>query len=155
MSAFYKIGLISDTHGELPPKVAAIFKGVDAIVHAGDIGSRSVVQKLEEVAPVTAVRGNCDIGLLASFFEDMEQFEILGHKIAVMHRLSQAQPLLDKNVDGIIIFGHTHYPEKFNRQGAFFINPGSPIRPRGFDFGTVAILTLSEKATTLAFYETT
>lgn len=155
MSEFYRIGLISDTHGEIPEKVATIFKEVDAIVHAGDIGNRNVIQKLEEMAPVTAVRGNCDTGLLASFFEDVEQFEILGHKIAVMHRLSQAQPLLDKNFDGIIIFGHTHYPEKFNRQGAFLINPGSPTRPRGVDFGTVAILTLSAKATTLAFYETT
>jgi hypothetical protein len=56
------IGVISDTHGHLDPRVFELFAGVDHILHAGDIGSPGGVLQLEKIAPVTAVAGNCDLG---------------------------------------------------------------------------------------------
>ena len=54
------IGVISDTHGLVRPEVLEILKGVDLIIHAGDIGGVEVLNVLETIAPVKAVRGNND-----------------------------------------------------------------------------------------------
>lgn len=144
MTTSQKIGLISDTHGHLPKTVYTIFKNVDAIIHAGDAGSQSVLKALENLAPVTAVRGNSDTGLVAAFLEDVEYLNIAGHTIAVTHKFSQAQALMTKGFSGIIVFGHSHNPEKFNHEDVLLVNPGSPSQPRALDYGTVAILTLNE-----------
>ena len=84
------IGLISDTHIpdrriKLPQKVLETFEGVDLIIHAGDITSKSVIEELETVAPVVAVEGNMDrvhgdIDLPVSRIIEVE-----GHKIGIMH----------------------------------------------------------------------
>jgi predicted phosphodiesterase len=55
-----RIGVIADTHGRFDPVVRRHFKGVDYILHAGDIGDRSVIEQLEQIVPVTAVSGNID-----------------------------------------------------------------------------------------------
>ena len=55
-----KIGVISDTHGLLRPEVAPALVGVERILHLGDVGRPSVLKALEEIAPVTAIRGNMD-----------------------------------------------------------------------------------------------
>lgn len=146
MSASQKIGLISDTHNHLPKDVGSIFKTVDAIIHAGDVGSQSVLKTLEKIAPVTAVRGNCDTGLVAAFLEDVEFLNIMGHQIAVMHKLSQVQKALSAPFKGVVVFGHSHNPEIFKNPGILYVNPGSPSQPRGLDHGTVAILTLKTAA---------
>lgn len=154
MTAEYKIGLISDTHGRLPRAVKDIFKDVNAIIHAGDVGSTLVMRELEELAPVTAVRGNCDFGITAAFLEDVELLDAAGHKIAVMHGFSQSKTFVNKGFSGIIVFGHTHNPQKFERDGIVFINPGSASQPRLLERGTVAILYLHENATPTAdFFE--
>lgn len=145
MSTTLKIGLISDTHGHLPKAVNKLFKNTDAIIHAGDIGNQSILRQLERLAPVTAVRGNSDSGLIASFLEDVEIMNLNGYDIAVMHKQAQAQPLMAKSFKGVIIFGHTHNPEIFKDQGILFINPGSPSQPRTLDYGTVALLTLDQE----------
>lgn len=54
------IGLISDTHGLLREEAVQALGGVDLIIHAGDIGSEEVIRELRKIAPVIAVRGNCD-----------------------------------------------------------------------------------------------
>ena len=149
-----KIGLISDTHGHLPKAVGAVFSNVDVIIHAGDVGSQTVLQALENLAPVTAVRGNCDAGLLAAFLEDVEYLNILGHEIAVLHKLSQVEHMLKKGFKGVVVYGHTHNPEIFKNPGVFYINPGSPSQPRALEHGTVAILSLKEDAPPeAAFYK--
>ena len=56
------IGLISDTHDFLDPCVPSLFKGVEPILHAGDVGRASIVLALERIAPVTAVLGNTEAG---------------------------------------------------------------------------------------------
>lgn len=142
----YTIGLISDTHGCLPQAVRDVFKGVDAIVHAGDIGSKSIIQTLDAIAPVTAVRGNCDYGLMAAFFEDIEFLTINLWEIAVTHKFSQAKAMQGETYKGIVVFGHTHVPETFKLYDTLYINPGSPVKPREVNVGSVAILTLNDDA---------
>jgi len=75
------IGVISDTHGYVDPRVIDLFAGVDHILHAGDIGPPSVVMQLERIAPVTAVRGNCDLG------DDFRETEVV-----VLRRQAALQP---------------------------------------------------------------
>ena len=83
------IGLISDTHipdrmKELPEKVFEAFKDVEMILHAGDITSQEVIEKLEEIAPVTAIQGNTDriVGLNLPKTAVVEAEEL---KIGVIH----------------------------------------------------------------------
>lgn len=141
----YHIGLISDTHGYMAPAVMDIFKDVDAVIHAGDIGSNSILRQLESIAPVTAVKGNCDTNLLAMLLEDLEFVSFGPYEIAVAHKPSRIKPLIEGGFTGILVFGHTHIPEVFKSHGQLFINPGSPTEPRAEDRrGSVAILTISD-----------
>ena len=54
------IGILSDTHGLLRQEVIDGFEGVDHIIHAGDIDNKQFIDRLEEIAPITVVRGNAD-----------------------------------------------------------------------------------------------
>ncbi len=77
-----KIGVISDTHGWLDPKIPATFAGVAHILHAGDIGSDAVTADLGKVAPVTAVLGNTDS---SPAFRLTEVVTVAGRKFLVHH----------------------------------------------------------------------
>ena len=57
-----KIGVISDTHGLLRPEAVEALRGVDHILHAGDVGKLQIIHSLGDIAPVTAIRGNVDVG---------------------------------------------------------------------------------------------
>ena len=57
-----RVGLISDTHGLLRPQAADLLRGSNHIIHAGDVGNKSILQQLAALAPVTVVRGNNDTG---------------------------------------------------------------------------------------------
>ena len=142
------IGLISDTHitekrGELPQNVIGKFKGVDLIVHAGDITQQKVIDELETVAPVIAVLGNND----KLDLNETEVFPAENFKIAINHgtkcsndfdKLSKLAH--DLNVD-VLITGHTHRPHCEIIDDVLFINPGSLNRPINSD-ASVAILNI-------------
>src|SRR5437667_7103490 len=81
------IGVISDTHGLLRPEALSVLAGSDHIVHAGDIGDPAILDKLAEIAPVTAVRGNVDRGAWAKQFPKTNVFEVGGVSIYVLHDL--------------------------------------------------------------------
>ena len=104
------IGLISDTHGLVRPKVAAALAGVCRIVHAGDIGKPEVLDALSAIAPVTAVRGNVDHGLWTAALPADAVISVDGHGIYVMHNLNDLE--IDPKAAGItaVIYGHTHEP---------------------------------------------
>lgn len=132
------IGLISDTHGFLDPSIAAVFKGVHHILHAGDIGSPEIIDQLENIAPVTAVLGNNDN--LDWRYRELEVVELGGFKFLVHHivdphrpgmRLAQA---LSHHQPGVVVFGHTHQTYCESTQGCLYLNPGYSGRPR---FGAV------------------
>ena len=119
------IGVISDTHGMLRPEVSRIFKGVDIIVHAGDVGGIDILNSLESIATVTAVHGNMDSGVIASLLNESETFEFCGYKIHLLHDLSRLA--IDPQTMGvhIVISGHSHLPDVFEKNGIVYLNPGS------------------------------
>lgn len=125
------VGIISDTHGLLRPEALTPFIGVERIVHAGDIGSPSVLEKLETIAHVDAIRGNNDKAPWAEALPETLLFEVRGHTIHVLHDLAQID--LSPKAAGvdIVISGHSHKPGIEEHEGVLFINPGS-AGPRRF-----------------------
>jgi uncharacterized protein len=128
-----KIGVISDTHDFLDPKIPKIFSGVRHILHAGDIGSNWITFQLEQIAPVTAVRGNTDLG---SSFRETETVELAGKKFLIHHIVS-AHALADKFKfliarvrPDVVVFGHTHKKFCETIDGILFFNPGYSGKPK-------------------------
>ncbi|WP_303294939.1 metallophosphoesterase [Methanobrevibacter woesei] len=149
------IGLISDTHipdrmKELPEKVFEAFKDVEMILHAGDVTSQEVIEKLEEIAPVTAIQGNTDriVGLNLPKTAVVEAEEL---KIGVIHGEvypradTQQLHYLAKQLDvDILVSGHSHQPKVEKVEDVLLINPGSPTVPRLAD-RTIMILEINKK----------
>jgi len=130
-------GVVSDTHGCLRPELKRLFKGVDAILHAGDIGSPSVIAALEEIAPVSAVHGNVDGGLLAADYPSWLDMEVEGHRLLLVHRGGKvlwAEPtlaaILRRVQPDIVVYGHTHRAQAGWEDGVYYFNPGLGGRPR-------------------------
>jgi putative phosphoesterase len=125
------IGVVSDTHGLLRPEALKHLNDVDRIVHAGDIGAPLVLEKLQTLAPVDAIRGNNDKGAWAEAIPETLFLEIRGHRIHVLHDLKQID--LSPSAAGlsVVISGHSHKPVVEEREGVLFINPGS-LGPRRF-----------------------
>jgi putative phosphoesterase len=128
-----KLGVISDTHGHLDPRVLELFEGVDHILHAGDIGYASLILELEQIAPVTAVLGNNDAGL---HFNETEVVQLGGHKLLVHHIVSLPRPAepiarrIAREQPRVVIFGHTHQPHASHLGNILFLNPGYAGKPR-------------------------
>lgn len=122
-----KLGIISDTHGFLDPRVETIFAGVDHILHAGDIGSPIIELELKFIAPVTVVLGNNDHGMP---FKETEVVTLGGKKFLVHHIVNPyalAEPLkarVRRSSPDAVIFGHTHKKFADTVDGIFFFNPG-------------------------------
>jgi len=131
MNKTIRIGVISDTHGLLRPEAVAALKGVDHIIHAGDLGSKNVLEELSRIAPVTAVRGNVDAGAWARTIPHDKILKLGLLRLYVVHDLDDME--LNPNEEGFtaVIFGHSHEPENDRRDGVLFFNPGS-AGPRRF-----------------------
>jgi hypothetical protein len=84
-----RIGIIADTDGLSDPVIRRHFTGVDHILHAGDIGDRSVIEQLEQIAPVTAVSGNIDHNDEQSGFPAEAVIELAGLRVALRHILHE------------------------------------------------------------------
>jgi putative phosphoesterase len=139
-----RIGLISDTHGLVRADVATAFKGVDFILHAGDVGSRDVLAELECIAPVEAVRGNVDpsdLMLPATVVRkvhDLEIFVTHGNEV----RSPTPEKLAARYRGDVIVFGHTHRPVVRRLRRTLVVNPGA-AGPRRFDLkASVALLVI-------------
>ncbi len=119
------VGVISDTHGLLRGKVVTAFSGVDMIIHAGDIGTLEVLQALQEIAPVVAVRGNMDGYGWAQELPETEMVELGKIYVYVLHDLFHLD--IDPHTSGVraVISGHTHQPSTETRGGVLYLNPGS------------------------------
>jgi hypothetical protein len=143
-----QVGLISDTHGLLRPEATAALRGSDFIVHAGDIGDSSILDRLSEIAPITAVRGNNDKGKWASHIPETEVLEVGAALIYVVHDLAELE--INPAIGGfkVVVSGHSHQPVVEWRDDVLFINPGS-AGPRRFRLPvSVATLTIAHKAIT-------
>src|SRR5512147_3213377 len=106
------LGIIADTHipqriKALPPRVCEVFRGVDCILHAGDINSRRVLDQLAEVAPVEAVAGNADLwrhGLPLT-----RVIEIEGRRIGLVHGHGGWSRYLRSKVRDRLGYDEEHY----------------------------------------------
>lgn len=141
-----RIGVISDTHGHLDPKVRGLFAGVDHILHAGDMGFPSIVLELEDIAPVTAVLGNTDDA--RTEFRELEVVELGGLKFLVHHIVDPGHPserlqqAYLHHAPDVVVFGHTHQVFHEVREGRLFLNPGYAGRRKGEERRSVAVLRL-------------
>ncbi len=136
------IGLISDTHGLLRPEVIPALAGCERVLHAGDVGSRDLLDALSSVGPVHAVRGNTDRGTLGQSLPMTEMVEVGGVTLYMIHILEDLD--VDPVAAGVdvVVYGHTHRPRVDERDGVLFVNPGS-CGPRRFDLPvTIARLTV-------------
>ncbi|MFA9398655.1 MAG: metallophosphoesterase [Clostridiaceae bacterium] len=138
------IGIVSDTHGLLRPFVLEAFKDCDLIIHAGDIGSKDIINELNKITKVVSVKGNIDKEPLSKELCKSEIIEIDGISIYVIHDISQIE--IEPLAAGInlVIFGHSHEKVKLERNGIMYINPGS-AGPKRFNLPTsVAVLSIED-----------
>jgi len=133
----YDIGVISDTHGRLLPSVYMVFDNMDLIIHAGDIDTKEVLEKLQSIAPVVAVRGNMDFNLGKESLRGTETIEIGETVIHVSHMVGSVPASARVHV---VIYGHTHRPSIEKQNGVLFLNPGSAGQRRHNNPLSVAIL---------------
>jgi putative phosphoesterase len=132
-----RIGVISDTHGLLRPEAVAFLRGSDFIVHAGDIGDPEILEELRAIAPVTAVRGNNDLGRWAESIAATEVLQVEGASIYVIHDITELG--LDPAAAGfrVVVAGHSHKPAVNEERGVLYVNPGS-TGPRRFKLPVAA-----------------
>jgi putative phosphoesterase len=126
-----RVGVISDTHGMLRVEALHALRGVDHVIHAGDVGDPLVLERLGAIAPVTAVRGNMDLDPWAARLPDTAEVEVRGVWLHVLHVLEHLA--LDPAAAGfsVVVHGHSHRPSVTRRNGVFYVNPGS-AGPRRF-----------------------
>ena len=131
----HRIGLISDTHGLLRPQALDALRGVERVLHAGDVGRSEVLDGLTRIAPVLAVRGNVDRDPWARALPPTVTIEIGGVRIHMLHILQDLD--LDPRAQhiAVVVSGHSHDPSVETRDGVLFVNPGS-AGPRRFALPT-------------------
>jgi putative phosphoesterase len=136
MSGIARIGILSDTHGVVHPALTELFSSVDHILHAGDIGGAHVLASLEELAPVTAVRGNND----DATGEEIVRTRLGALRVLLTHilpRPHRPDPRITKSLAAspadIVVFGHSHLPHNEVVAGVRYFNPAS-CGPRRFNY---------------------
>jgi uncharacterized protein len=125
------IGVISDTHGLLREEAVAALSGSEYIVHAGDVGKPEILDRLREIAPVTAVRGNVDRGAWSRELPDTDTVEVDDTSIYVLHILAELDLKPEAAGFGVVVYGHSHVPKQEVKNGVLYFNPGS-AGPRRF-----------------------
>jgi uncharacterized protein len=137
------IGLISDTHGLLRPEAVEALRGSELILHVGDVGKPEILEELRKTAPLVAIRGNVDTAPWTASLKETELVETHAANIYMIHNVND----LDRNPVAagihIVLFGHSHQPTQYEKNGVLYLNPGS-AGPRRFNLPiTVACLDLS------------
>lgn len=131
LEGLLRVGVISDTHGLLRPQALEALAGSDLILHAGDIGNAAVLDALESIAPVWAVRGNNDRGAWAERLPETLAVPLGTVRFWMLHDLKALD--LDPVTAGFaaVIAGHSHKPRVTWSNGVLLLNPGS-AGPRRF-----------------------
>ncbi len=125
-----RVGLIADTHGLLRPEAKAFLTGADRIVHAGDIGARQVLDDLESLAPVAAVRGNNDVDSWTRELCEARILDVGQVRVYTLHDLAELAIDPAREHVHVIVSGHSHQPKIDSRDGVLLVNPGSAGRRR-------------------------
>ena len=128
-----KTGIISDTHNLLRPEVINALQGCDLILHGGDISAQNILDRLEEIAPVKAVRGNNDKEW-AEHLPVFLDFELAGLRIYMAHKKKDLPR--DLTTYDLVIYGHSHqyasnWQDYAGKHRTLLLNPGS-CGPRRF-----------------------
>ncbi|HEY9510592.1 MAG TPA: metallophosphoesterase family protein [Verrucomicrobiae bacterium] len=150
-----KIGILSDTHDHFDPKISELFRGVDHILHGGDVGSLKILGQLEDIAPVTAVTGNTDHGLP---LKETEVVELGGRKFLVHHIVEPRelgdtlQRRINRAKPDVVVFGHTHKRFCQILGGVLFFNPGYAGKQRFKLDRSVAILQWTDSGIRPEYY---
>jgi putative phosphoesterase len=125
------IGVISDTHGLMRPEAVEALRGVELILHAGDVGRPEVLDALKGIAPVVAVRGNNDKGAWA---EELPAWDVAEVGVVFIYMIHDVKEIdLSPAAAGfqVVVSGHSHKPSVEERKGVLYVNPGS-AGPRRF-----------------------
>jgi len=146
-STIRRIGLISDTHGLVRPEVHEALKGVELILHAGDVGGDEILDELSIIAPVHAVFGNTDDPANPRL-RDAIDLAVDGLRIHMSHGhelgVPKPEKLLARYAADVIVYGHTHSPLVVKADGRLVVNPGA-AGPARFDLKpSLAILEIAE-----------
>jgi putative phosphoesterase len=136
------VGVIADTHEYVDPRLDAAFRGVDAIVHAGDVGGTHVLEALRAMAPLHAVFGNNDEKLGGLGLPFIDDFELGGVRFHLVHQRPHARPPDDARV---VVFGHSHKPLIEHHGDVLWLNPGAAGRAGFHRVQTVARLTIARR----------
>ena len=147
-----KVGVISDNHSVIHPKVYTVFEDVELIIHAGDMGSEDVITSLETLAPVKAVHGNIDSYPLRSKYPEVLALEIHSVAICIIHEfitlqsptIVEAMKNLSKPKLDIVIYGHSHQAKLHKIDDVLLFNPGSAGKRRFTLRPTVGLLQISK-----------
>jgi putative phosphoesterase len=144
------IAVVSDTHlprgtRALPERCVALLREAAFIVHAGDFTAASLLDELEELAPVAAVHGNMDQPEVRRRLPERAVAEVLGIRIGVVHDAGPASGRHRRLVDlfpacDVVVYGHTHVPEVTRHGGVWIVNPGSPTERRRSPRHTMAVI---------------
>ena len=135
-----KIGILSDTHGLLRPEALHALRGVDHILHAGDVGKIDILERLQAIAPVTAIRGNIDRTGPCAALPATEAIELDGCLVYLVHALADLDLHPKAAGIGAVIYGHSHKSSIEWKDGVLYLNPGS-AGPRRFSLPlSVALL---------------
>jgi len=133
-----RVGLVSDTHGLVEPRLAELFRGCDLILHAGDVVKTPVLEALSRLAPVTAVRGNNDRAPVFAHLPELVEVElgdvwaVLVHQIGGRGRLlPTVQEAVARAGARVLVYGHSHRPVALVEDGLLHVNPGA-AGPRRF-----------------------
>lgn len=116
------VGLVSDTHGYIDPRLVEALSRCEAIIHAGDVGGTHVLEGLSEIAPVYAVQGNNDLPLGGLGLPSQRDIELGGAWFHVVHELRQARPSAATTA---VVCGHSHRVLNERRDGLLYLNPGA------------------------------
>ena len=138
-----RVGVLSDTHNLLRPRVLELLADCDRILHAGDVGEPEILQQLRRIAPVAAVRGNMDGGATAEELPEVLSGDLDGLPFRIVHRREDVDRAWPHELR-LLVFGHSHRPEMEWQGSCLLLNPGA-CGPRRFHLPlTLAILTVTE-----------
>lgn len=138
-----RVGLISDTHGVVDPRVHVALAGVDVIVHAGDVCKDSVLYELQTIAPrLEGVMGNCDRDTYGWDLRHILRITVGGVRFLVIHDIHDLGPI-PADVD-VVVCGHSHQPMIQWRGRVLVVNPGSASQRRRMPSRSVAVLEIDE-----------
>jgi len=138
------VGVISDTHGLLRPEAIEALAGVDHILHAGDVGDPRILDRLREIAPLTAIRGNVDVSGICGALPATDAVELAGRLFYLVHSLADLDIVPAAAGVAAVVSGHSHRPKVEERNGILYLNPGS-AGPRRFNLPiTLARVSLTD-----------